>query len=295
MLTKQVLIDSDPATGEPNRDVDDGLAFLLLLASTDIQVRGITINFGNVSADRGYQVAKNLLDLAHLDIPVYKGAASKSDLGRPNPAVDYLIETVRATPGEISLLALGPLTNIATAMMLDPGFAPNLRELVVMGGSLHFKPFSIFGEFNLHLDGQAASIALSAPVQKTLITMDVCSKAVFRQEHLRMLENHDSPISRYLVKAISPWLDLNRKVFFRAQGFFPWDVVAAAYLIEKTLFDENLCSLSVQKTGLRSGRIENCQPYDPTQPGDGSLPVNIPMELDTQRFMPHFLSSLLKF
>lgn len=258
-------------------------------------MRGITINFGNVGADIGYDVAKNLLELVRADVPVYKGAKTKTELGQSNRAVDYLIETVRKSPGEISLLALGPLTNIATAMLLDPSFAHNLRELVIMGGSLKFKPFSIFGEFNFHLDGQAASIALSAPVLKTLLTMDVCSQAVFRKEHLRMLERHDSPVSRYLVEAIDPWLELNRKVFFRAQGFFPWDVVAAAYLIDKTLFDENPCSFSVQKTGLRSGRIDQFRRIDSRQAVDGVVSINVPAKLDTERFMKLFIDGLLKF
>jgi purine nucleosidase len=294
MTKKRVLIDSDPATGVPNRDVDDGLAFLVLLASPDIQVEGITINFGNVGADAGFDVAKNLLNLVHANVPVYKGAKTKAELGKKNEAVDFLIETVKANPGEISLLTLGPLTNVATAMKLDSSFAPNLRELVMMGGSIHFKPFSFFGEFNLHQDGEAASLVLSAPIPKTLITMDVCSQAVFRREHLQMLENHDSDVARHLVKTVAPWLELNRRVFRHAQGFFPWDVEAAAYLIDKALFDENPCSLSIQKTGLRSGRIREFSPVD-RQTVVGSVPVNIPTKLDSERFMAMFLDGLLKF
>ena len=144
MAQKRVIIDSDPATGVPNRDVDDGLAFLLMLAAPEIRVEGITINFGNVGALTGYSVAKNLLSLVGRDVPLFKGAENKADLGVLNPAVEYLIETVRTFPGEVSLLALGPLTNVATALLLDPGFASNLKELVIMGGSLHFKPFSLF-------------------------------------------------------------------------------------------------------------------------------------------------------
>jgi purine nucleosidase len=293
MTKKRVLIDSDPATGVPNRDVDDGLAFLVLLASPEIQVEGITINFGNVDADTGFDVAKNLLGLARATVPVYKGAKSKADLGKRNEAVDFLIETVKANPGEISLLALGPLTNVATAMKLDPAFASNLRELVMMGGSLRFRPFSFLGEFNFHQDAEAAAIVLSAPIPKTLVTMDVCSQAVFRNEQLHRLENHDSDVSRHLDKAIRPWLELNRKFFVRAQGFFPWDVVAAAYVIDRSLFDENSCSLLIQSNGFRSGRILECNPVDPQKTADG--PVNIPAKLDTERFMTMFLEGLLKF
>lgn len=295
MSKKRVLIDSDPATGERNRDVDDGLAILLMLASPNIHLEGITINFGNVGADTGFAVAQNLLKLIQSDVPVYKGAQTKADLGKRNEAVDFLIETVQASPGEVSLLTLGPLTNVATAMKLDPGFGPNLRELVIMGGALRFKPFSFFGEFNFHQNGEAASIVVSAPISKTLITMDVCSQAVFRKEHLAILEHHDSPVSRNLAKAIAPWLELNRKYFFRAQGFFPWDVVAAAFMIDNSLFDGNPCSFSIQETGWRSGRIFEVDNKNPHQAGVGSVPINVPAKLDSNRFMTLFLDGLLKF
>ena len=295
MKANQVIIDSDPATGEHNRDVDDGLAFLFLLASSNIEVRGITINFGNVSADTGYAVADKLLHLVKSKVPIFKGAHTKNDLGQRNDAVDFLIETVRMSPGEISLLALGPLTNIATAMMLDPSFAKNLKELVVMGGSLKFKPFSFFGEFNLHLDGKAASIVLSAGIPKTLITMDVCSQAVFRQEQLHMLETHDSTISKYLTEMITPWLELNRKVFFLANGFFPWDVVAAAYLLDKSLFNQVPCFLSVQKSGVQSGRILRIENNKSDKMDNNLVEINVPTRLDSDRFMKLFMEGLLSF
>jgi len=144
----RVLIDTDPAIGVRFKDIDDGLALLFLIASSAVSIDGITINFGNVSANKGYLVAKKLLKLAKVDFPIFKGAESRNDLGKRNPAVDFLIETVRKNPKEITLLALAPLTNIATAMMLDNSFALNLKNLIIMGGALHFRPFSFFGEFN---------------------------------------------------------------------------------------------------------------------------------------------------
>ena len=290
MGLKRLLIDSDPATGHPNRDVDDGLAILFLLASPEIQVEGITINFGNVGARKGFTVARNLLDLIHSDVPVHLGAGSSNEMGKGNAAVDFLIEKVRSNPGEISLLCLGPLTNVATAMLVDPNFASDLKELVIMGGALHFKPFSCFGEFNFHSDGRAASIVMSAPIPKTLITMDVCSLAVFRREHLQMIEDRAGPLAQYLTAAIRPWLELNRIVFFRAQGFFPWDVVAAAYLIDGTLFDANSCSLAVQERGICSGRIMDFK-FAAADPAT----INVPTTLDAKRFMKLFMDGLLNY
>lgn len=142
MDEKRLLIDADPATGIRFRDVDDGLAILFLLSFPQIHIEGITVNFGNVKAPAGIGVTKKVLDVAGKDIPVYMGAESRNDLGKPNRAVDFMLETVNKNPGEISLLALAPCTNLATAMMLDSGFASRLNELIIMGGSINFKPFS---------------------------------------------------------------------------------------------------------------------------------------------------------
>ncbi len=144
MEPKRVIVDTDPAIGVRFRDLDDGLAILMLLSSPETTLEGITVNFGNVGASKGFQVAHEVLQLVGSNVPVYQGAASRHDCGNINPAVDYLIETVRANPGEITLLAIAPLTNVATAMMFDPDFADNLKELVIMGGTFNFPFFSFF-------------------------------------------------------------------------------------------------------------------------------------------------------
>ena len=290
---KRVLIDADPATGIKFRDVDDGLAFLLLMSSPQIHIEGITINFGNVKAPVGFTVAKKVLDVAERDVPVHMGAQSKNDLGKLNRAVEFLLEIVSKNPGEISLLALAPCTNVATAMMLDNSFAGNLKELVVMGGSINFRPFSYFGEFNFHLDGKAASVVMSAPISKTLITMDVCAQAVFRKEHLERIQRHNNRVTRYLSEVIPHWLNLNRKIFFRKKGFFPWDVVAAAYIMDPSLFDANSYTLRIQPGGIRSGRIQSLEECGGVSIKNGDVTVNIPLRLESERFMEMFLKAMV--
>ncbi|MHA2303151.1 MAG: nucleoside hydrolase, partial [Candidatus Thorarchaeota archaeon] len=124
-IMKKVIYNADPGIGVKNRDVDDGLAILLLLASPEAELKGITIASGNVPAEQGFQVANELLEKVDAEIPVFQGAAAKDELGEMNPAVEFLIESVRQNPGKISLLTTAPLTNIATAMMLDETFAGN--------------------------------------------------------------------------------------------------------------------------------------------------------------------------
>ena len=288
---KKVIIDTDPAIGVPKRDIDDGLAILLLLASPEVELKGITISSGNVPAERGFQVAKDLLELVNADIPVFQGAASKAELGVSNPAVNYLIETVRQNPGEISLLTVGPLTNVATAMMLDDTFAENLSELVIMGGTLKFILFSVFGEFNFHMDGKAASIVLNSSIPKTVVSMDCITHSVFQQQHLEELVQNSSEVSQYLVEVIEPWLKANRKIWFRAKGFFPWDPVAAAYVLQPDLFEENYVKLRIQETGRRSGRILEFESVE----SDNPHAINFPLHHDSESFMRLFMDRLKSF
>lgn len=292
MNRERVILDTDPAIGVKFRDLDDGLAILFLLASPEVHLEGLTINFGNVGADRGFKVAREVLKVADADTPVYLGSASKTDLGRMNPAVEFMIETVKASPKEITVLAVAPLTNVATAMMFDSTFAGNLKELIVMGGTFSFPFFSFIGEFNFHNDGAAASRVIGAPIPKTLITMDVCSQAVFQDRHLARIREKKSRVAQYLAEVIPHWLNLNKKVFFRKKGFFPWDPVAAAYLIDKTLFDDNRYTLDVSQTGLRAGRLINTRLLPEDEKNDPAA-VTVPLHLDGERFMELLIARLL--
>jgi inosine-uridine nucleoside N-ribohydrolase len=293
MGPKRIILDTDPAIGVRFKDLDDGLAILLLLASPETELEGITINFGNIDATRGFQIAHEVLQVAEASIPVFKGASSRDELGKSNPAVEYLIDTVKSNPGELTLLAIAPLTNVASAMMLDPEFAGSLKELVIMGGTFSFPFFSFFGEFNLHCDGKAAKRVIDTPIPKTLITMDVCSQAVFQYQHLRKIQEGTTAVARYLAENIPMWLDLNRKVFFRKKGFFPWDPVAVAYLLDPALFDKNPYTFTVADTGIRRGRLLNIQKHNSFDQQEKRVPINVPLQLDGVRFMELLLSRLL--
>jgi inosine-uridine nucleoside N-ribohydrolase len=289
----RILVDTDPNMWVPRRDIDDALALLFLIASPEVQIQGITVNFGNVSAPVGYAAARELLDRVGLSVPLFKGAESKHDLGKKNEAVEFLIQTVKDAPGEITLLALAPLTNVAGAMLLDDTFAQNLGGLIVMGGAFRFPFFSFFGEFNFHCDGRAAATVLSAPTAKTMITMDLCSQAVFTEHHLAMLENRQSDVAQYIARFVEPWLRINRRIFFRNKGFFPWDVVAAAHLIDQSLFDSAPRTFSLRETGTRTGSLIPSSPSTDHPSAQGTCHANVPGSLATDRFMDLLLSRLL--
>lgn len=290
---KRILVDTDPNLWVPRRDIDDALAILFLLASPEVEIEGVTVNFGNVSTSVGCAAARELLERTGRSLPICRGAESSRDLGRKNDAVEFLIHAVKESPGEIVLLALAPLTNVATASLLDPTFLPSLGGLVVMGGAFRFPFFSFFGEFNFRCDPRAASILLSAPVSKTLITMDLCSQAVFTERHLDEVRKEDSEITQYVARFLEPWLAFNRKIFFRKKGFFPWDVVAAAHVVDESLFDSHPRIFAIREKGLRRGSLIPLSHSDLGPSAEAACGANVPASLQADRFMHLFLSRLL--
>jgi purine nucleosidase len=236
MTPKRIIIDTDPG-------VDDALTFLLALASPEVQLEALTITQGNVTVERGTRNALAVLELLHASrIPVAQGTSlplvarpgsagraggpllasdqvhGKSGLGNailPEPtnkpatkhAIDYLIERFLAEPGELSLFAIGPLTNVALAIRKEPRFVGAVREMVIMGGSIreggNITPQA---EFNIYADPHAAHIVFHSGIPITLIPLDVTHKAMLYQTQIERLKPLNSPISQFIVDATSDYV-----------------------------------------------------------------------------------------
>jgi purine nucleosidase len=226
MPPKRIIIDTDPG-------VDDALAFLLALASPEIQLEALTTTQGNVTVDKATRNALAVLELCHAShIPVAKGSEyplvqplrasvhvhgesgiGNSHLPEPNArtvpqhAVDYLIDRVLAEPGEISIFPIGPLTNIAMAIRKEPRFAKAVKELVIMGGAiLEHGNTTPLAEFNIYVDPHAAHIVFHSGTPITLIPLDVTHKCMLLQPHVDRLTQIPSPISRFIRDAIEVYL-----------------------------------------------------------------------------------------
>lgn len=209
-MSRKIIIDTDPGQ-------DDAVALLLALASPhDLDVLGIVAVAGNVPLDL---TAKNALKIVELsgrpEIPVYAGAArpfrrqpvtaeavhGKTGLDgaslpeptievQPTHGADFLVGalSVHGT-GEVTLCALGPLTDLALALIKAPQIAPRIREIVVMGGG-HFEGGNITpaAEFNIFADPEAADVVLSSGAPVTLVPLDVTHKVLCTTERLSTLK-----------------------------------------------------------------------------------------------------------
>ncbi|MGE5374055.1 MAG: nucleoside hydrolase [Bacteroidota bacterium] len=226
MPPKRIIIDTDPG-------VDDALAFLLALASPEVQLEALTTTQGNVTIDKATRNALSVLELAQAGhIPVARGSVvplvqplrasahvhGESGLGDahlpepqmqpiPQHAVDYLIERTLAEPGGISIFPIGPLTNIAMAIRKEPRFAAAVKELVIMGGAiLEHGNITPQAEFNIYVDPHAAHIVFHSGIPITLIPLDVTHKCLLLQEHVDRLMQIPSPISRFIRDMIQVYL-----------------------------------------------------------------------------------------
>jgi len=180
------------------------------------------------------------------EIPVYKGAYNASWLGIRTPAVKFLINHVMEHPGEITLITLAPLTNIATAILLEPRFIENLKAILMMGGlffpsNMKF-PF-LQAEFNFSRDPKATQIVLSQDIDNTIIGLDLTTQVLFKDAHFNELKAGNTQITKYLAKKIRSWLFLNKLLM---GGFNPHDPLCIAYLLKKSLYKVIKASVDVE-------------------------------------------------
>ena len=220
-MTKRIILDTDPG-------IDDSLAILLALASPEIALEGLSVVHGNSSMEQGTINALSVLELAKAShIPVYKGCDlplvqpslfalethgdqgigyAKLSAPQTQPQVrkgsDYLIEKIMSSPGEITLVAIGPLTNIALAIRQEPRIVENVKEVFIMGGAIrHEGNTTALAEFNTYVDPHAAHIVYHSAMPITLTPLDVTYQCIFLPDDLNRLLKINSPITKFIADA----------------------------------------------------------------------------------------------
>ena len=226
----RVIIDTDPG-------VDDALALLLAMRSPELKIEGITPVAGNVPLELGLPNALRMVEIAgRTDIPVAPGAKApllrrlvtakyahgENGLGgavfpepktKPiaEPAAEFIRRIVRKYPGEVTLIPIGPLTNIATALKLDSELAGMVKGIVLMGGSLSGGNITPAAEFNIYVDPEAARIVFQSGVPITMVGLDATRKTSLTEEHVRTLEAAQNPVSQAAAKIGRNAINHNRE------------------------------------------------------------------------------------
>ncbi|MHA1229338.1 MAG: nucleoside hydrolase [Candidatus Helarchaeota archaeon] len=271
-----VIIDTDPGLGKPFAEVDDGFAIFIVLNSPDIfNLLGITICYGNVPMKTGYRLAKKYLKIAQKEkIPVLRGALNKNQLKDRIEASDFIIKQANEYPGDLTILVLGPQTNIANAFLKDNELEDKIKELVVMGGVfqapvLKFSPITrhiderffdklnknyLVAEFNIMNDPIAASIVLSRNIPTRIFPLNVTTKTGINKKHLRLMREANTRISHFCYKNVLYWYILNN-IITKGNGFYPHDTFVPIYKINPTIFKFKKLGLKVDIRKI-PGKIE---------------------------------------
>ena len=252
----KIVIDTD--TGQ-----DDAVAILMALGSPEIEVLGITAVAGNVPLALTAKNARIACELAgRPDIPVFAGCdrplmrdlvSAEHVHGRtgldgpdlPDPtmplqdrhAVDFLIETLRREPaGSVTLVPIGPLTNIALALRLAPDIAPRIARIVLMGGA-YFEVGNITptAEFNIYVDPEAADIVFRAGVPLTVLPLDVTHKALVTRSRNEAFRSLGTPVGR-AVSEITDFFERFDKEKFGPEAAPLHDPCTIAWLLAPQLF-----------------------------------------------------------
>ena len=222
-----VWIDTDPAVGEPDRDVDDGLALLQAFRSPELEIRGVSVVFGNAELARGLPIARRLVrDYGPPRLRVFRGAA-KAGL-TDTPASRALASALRGSP--LTILALGPMTNVATVLTQHPELAARVTRVIAVAGRRPGQRFTTgttnaqgHRDFNFELDPDAFQRLLDAKVELVLAPFEISSKIWLRAPDLERLP-------RSLAAPAGLWLSLWGRLF-GVDGFNPFDTLAVAYAI----------------------------------------------------------------
>jgi inosine-uridine nucleoside N-ribohydrolase len=279
--SQRVIIDTDPG-------VDDAMAILLALNSPELKVEALTVVPGNVEAAQGLENALKLVSLAgRCDVPVAGGAQhplnqklitaqfwhGKNGLAgvelpaskcKPDPRFgpDLIIELAHRYPHQLTLIPVGPLTNIALAVSKDPGIAFLIKDIVIMGGSITGGNVDGAAEANIYNDPEAAQIVFNAGWMVTMVGSDVGERTLMTRNDLRQLQANHAPESDFIAKLADFYLTRSEKSGY--QGAAMYDPLAVAVVIDPTLVTLKNMHVDVETRGefTRGETVANRMGYD---------------------------------
>jgi len=299
---------------------DDGLALALALNSPELQIVGITTVAGNYNIERANADVLKMLEITrHENIPVYAGAKRPlvhakdawvttqhgewwSDAPPPAPpggfakktlereaAADFIARTVTANPGQIDIIAIGPLTNIAIAIQRQPAFAAAVKRLVIMGGAVAALPdgagnVTPNAEFNFWVDPEAARIVLRSGIAIELSPLNVSRKTALTKAWYDQLVAVQTPLTSLIKSQMDRTFAAtpDRKLLM-------YDEVAVATLIDPTLATTDRLIVDVDiNPGINYGVSVGGKNAWPG--AEGARPIAVQHDLDWNRFITMFIA-----
>ena len=305
-MSTPVLIDCDPGH-------DDAIALFLAVASPELEVLGVTTVAGNTTLDKVTRNALTVLEMAgRSDIEVASGAPAplmrelftaeyvhgESGLDGPvlpqpstspveGHAVDFLAERIVGSTEPVTLIPMGPLTNIGLLLSMHPEVTDNIASIVFMGGSATIGNATPNAEFNVFVDPEAAARVVSSGLPITMIGLDVTHQALFGAAEAERLRGAGECAT--FVAELLDFFAANHPQTYERPGAPVHDVVAVAQVIDRSFVSTERCGVVVDTAdGLGRGRTV----VDRWHVTDWPPNVDVGFELDTQRFSEMLIDRL---
>lgn len=297
---KRVIIDTDIGS-----DIDDAMAISLALRAPEIRLEGITTVYGD--SDLRARIVRKVLQLGRReDVKVYAGidrpllhnrdvwmaGHEGQDLlvegekleYESKHAVDFIVETVMNNPGEITLIPIGPLTNIAASIIREPAVAKNVKEIVMMGGVTRLGGNGIdmrTVEHNIVCDPEAASLVFRSGAPIVMAGLDVTLQVEITDEERRRLVESGDPLNAALAAMMQRWFD-----FVDEKKTFMHDPLTVSILIDRSLVKTRKMKIQVEydhrpKTGQTIATLAE------------DANVEVCLEVDRKRMIDLLMSRLL--
>ncbi|MDQ2949995.1 MAG: nucleoside hydrolase [Acidobacteriota bacterium] len=235
-----VWIDTDPSVARGGHEIDDGFALIQAFHSKEIAIRGVSVVFGNAPLQTALPIAQELLRLINPSGPKpYAGAASALQLGEPTAASRALIAALRKE--KLTILAIGPVTNIATVLKTHPELSRRIERIVAVAGRRPDQQFLVgtknpsrpLRDFNFEMDPAAMQIILDSKVSLVLAPFEISSRVWITAADVEALKGR-SPLLDWLYGPAVDWLGLWKRSF-GVDGFNPFDTLAVAVVTSPQL------------------------------------------------------------
>jgi inosine-uridine nucleoside N-ribohydrolase len=306
-MPRKLILDVDTGT-------DDAIAIMLAALHPDLDLVGCTTVNGNVEVQHCTENTLRVLDhIGRGEIPVHEGlpkpfarpdfpvprkdetlarkihpavlpvpptARRKVDAG----AVEFLIETYRAATDPIALVPVGPLTNIAAALTVDPGFAKRVSEIVIMGGGHAIGNITPSAEFNIWCDPEAAAVVFAAGFERmTLVPLDATHRALISRDHCARLAALGTPAGTAAAACIGHRIEVHDEIQpMEVAGTAPvHDALCVGFLIDPSLVATRRLHVAVETAGaLTVGRTV----IDTHRRGTGAPNCDVAFDADAARF-----------
>lgn len=315
MMTKKVILDCDPGH-------DDAMALFMAIASEEIELLAVTTSAGNQLPEKTYQNARKLLALANSEgIPVASGA--KKPLNRelviadeihgetgldgaelPNPTVeelsvsanDLMAEILSNSQEKVTIIATGPLTNVAILLSSHPELKNKIQEISFMGGACFGGNYSPHAEFNIYVDPEAADIVLKSGIPVIMSGLDVTLKAQLFKEDIEEIREVGNVVSETMADLLDFFNLTTTKPFWagedHVEGIHMHDPCAVAYIIDPTMFTSYPMYVEIETSSCLS-LGSTVVDYDDIYQKDKNVIVNF--DIDLKKFKDLLIKTMHYF